>query len=292
MKTNIIKLQLCIIAFTLICSVGFGQNMKQDSLRKVSMKDSIRISKIKDSLYNASIKKTVKVDSSKSKVAMKVDSSKSKIAAKFDTLKKDIKVGYNKLKDSVEAKAPVVKQEIKETANKVVDKVTPSQPTEVVKVSTPQGNNVKIVADPTTESIFHAGTLIVGLGVVYEKDVLPVMIVGEYGIAKNIGVEVRSWYGSNTTDGVRNRDGLLGVGLNYHFTGNINNSANASDKFDAYVGGLFGKKLDETGSAFYAQAGARYYFTKRLGVFANFNIGLVGNRGTNLSFGVAYSIFN
>lgn len=292
MKTNIIKLKLCILALTLICSVGFGQNVKQDSIKKASMKDSVRISKIKDSLYNATLKKPVMVDSSKSKIAVKVDSSKSKIAAKFDTLKKDVKVGFNKLKDSVDAKIPVVKQEIKETANKVVDKVTPSQPTEVVKVSTPQGNSVKLIADPTTESIFHAGTLIVGLGVVYQKEVLPIMIVGEYGIAKNIGVEVRSWYGSNTTDGIRNRDGLLGVGLNYHFTGNINNSTNASDKFDVYVGGLFGKKLEETGSAFYAQAGARYYFIKRLGAFANFNIGLVGNRGTNLSIGLAYSIFN
>lgn len=116
--------------------------------------------------------------------------------------------------------------------------------------------------------------------------------VGGYGIGKNIGVKVRSWYGSNTTDGIRNRDGLFGVGLNYHFTGDINNSRNASDKFDVYLGGLYGKKLDETGSAFYAQTGARYYFTQRFGAFANFNIGITGNRGTNLSFGLAYSILN
>ena len=279
MKTNIIKLQLCIFAITLICSTTFGQNMKQDSARQASMRDSVRVSKIKDSLYNASMKKSAKVDSSKSIIAMK-----------FDTLKKDVKVGYEKLKDSLNAKAPIVKQEIKETANKIADKVTPSQPTEVAKVVTPKGNSVTLTADPTSESIFHSGALIVGIGVVYEKDVLPIMIVGEYGIGKNIGVEVRSWYGSNTTDGVRSRDGLLGAGLNYHFTGDINNSRNASDKFDVYVGGLYGKKLDETGSAFYAQAGGRYYFTQRLGIFTNFNIGLIGNRGTNLSFGVVYSI--
>ena len=280
MKTNIIKLQLCIFAITLICSTTFGQNMKQDSARQASMKDSVRVSKMKDSLYNVSMRKSAKVDSSKSKIAMK-----------FDTLKKDVKVGFEKLKDSVNAKAPIVKQEIKETANKIADKVTPSQPTEVAKVVTPKGNSVTLTADPTNESIFHSGALIVGVGVVYEKDVLPVMIVGEYGIGKNIGVEVRSWYGSNTTDGVISRDGLLGAGLNYHFTGDIRNSRNASDKFDVYVGGLFGKKLDETGSAFYAQAGARYYFISRLGAFANFNIGLVGNRGTNLAFGLVYSIF-
>lgn len=281
MRTNIFKIPICIFAFIVICSTAFGQTMSQDSLKEASKRDSIRISRIKDSLYNATVKKPTKADSSKSK-----------IAAKFDTLKKDVKVGYEKLKDSVNAKAPGVKQDIKETANKIADKVTPSQPTEVAKVVTPKGNSVTLTADPTSESIFHAGTLIVGVGIVYEKDVLPVMIVGEYGIGKNIGLEVRSWYGSNTKDGVRFRDGLFGVGLNYHFTGDINNSRNASDKFDVYVGGLFGKKLDETGSAFYAQAGARYYFTKRFGAFTNFNIGIIGNRGTNLSFGLAYSILN
>lgn len=278
---NIIKLQICILAFTLFCSTAFGQTMNRDSLKQASMRDSVRISHIKDSLYNVSIKKPTKADSSKSKIAVK-----------FDTLKKDVKVGYQKLKDSVNTKTPVVKQEIKETANKIADKVTPSQPTEVAKVVTPKGNSVTLTADPTSESIFHAGSLIVGVGIVYEKDVLPVMIVGEYGIGKNIGVEVRSWYGSNTKDGVQNRDGLFGVGLNYHFTGDISNTRNASDKFDVYVGGLYGKKLDETGSAFYGQVGARYYFTQRFGVFTNFNIGIIGNRGTNLSFGVAYSILN
>ena len=278
---NIIKLHICIFGFILICSTAFGQNMNQDSLRRASVRDSIRISKIKDSLYNVAMKKPTKADSVKSKIAMK-----------FDTLKKDVKVGYEKLRDSVNAKVPVVKQEIKETANKIADKVTPSQPTEVAKVVTPKGNSVSLTADPTSESIFHAGSLIIGVGIVYEKDVLPVMIVGEYGIGKNIGLEVRSWYGSNTTDGVRVRDGLFGVGLNYHFTGDINSSRNASDKFDVYVGGLYGKKLEETGSAFYGQVGARYYFTQRLGVFTNFNIGIIGNRGTNLSFGVAYSILN
>lgn len=281
MRMNVIKLQTCIIALMMICSSGFGQTMNKDSLKQASKRDSIRISKIKDSLYNAVMKKPVKVDSTKSRIAMK-----------FDTLKKEVKVGYEKLKDSANAKAPVVKQEIKETANKIADRVTPSKPTEVAKVVTPKGNRFTLIADPTTESIFHTGTLIVGLGIVYEKDVLPVMIVGEYGIGKNIGLEVRSWYGSNTSDGVTIRDGLFGVGLNYHFTGDINNSKNASDKFDVYVGGLYGKKLDETGSAFYGQAGARYYITQRFGAFANFNIGIVGNRGTYLSFGLAYSIFN
>ncbi len=281
MKMYIIKLQICFFAFTLICSTAFGQTMNQDNMKQAAARDSIRISKIKDSLYNAAMKKPTSVDSSKSKMAIK-----------FDTLKKDVRVEYQKLRDSLNAKAPVVKQEIKETANKIADKVTPSQPTEVAKVVTPKGNSVTLTADPTNESIFHTGTLIVGLGIVYEKDVLPVMLVGEYGIGKNIGVEVRSWYGSNTTDGVKIRDGLFGVGLNYHFTGDINNSRNASDKFDVYVGGLYGKKLDETGSAFYGQAGARYYFSQRFGIFANFNLGIIGNRGTNLSFGLAYSIFN
>jgi hypothetical protein len=129
---------------------------------------------------------------------------------------------------------------------------------------------------------------VLGVGIVYQKDLLPLMLAAEYGIGRNIGVEVRGWYGSKTKDGVLYRDGLFGVGLNYHFTGDITNS---SSRFDAYVGGLYGKILDQSGSAFYAQAGARYFFIERLGVFGNFNIGLVGSRGTNLSFGLTYSLF-
>lgn len=220
MKTDIIKLQICIFAFILICSTTFGQVINQDSIKQVAIRDSIRISKIKDSLYNVSLKK------------------------------------------------------------------------EVARVSTPKGNNVTFITDPTSESIFYKGSFIVGLGIVYEKDVLPVMLVGEYGLGRNIGVELRTWYGSKTTDGIRYRDSLIGLGLNYHFTGNINNSRNASDKFDVYVGGLYGKIIDEQGTAFYGQAGARYFFTKNFGAFTNFNLGLIGNRGTNLSFGLAYSILN
>ena len=219
MKTNIIPLQICLFAFTLLCSTTFGQVVNQDSIKQLAVRDSMSISTIKDSLYNASLKK------------------------------------------------------------------------EVARITTPKGNNVILVANPTSESIFYKGSFIVGLGIVYEKDVLPVMLVGEYGLGKNIGIEIRTWYGSKTTDGIRYRDSLLGLGLNYHFTGNVNNSRNASDKFDVYVGGLYGKIIDEQGSAFYGQAGARYFFTKHLGAFSNFNLGLIGNRGTNLSFGLAYSIF-
>jgi hypothetical protein len=157
---------------------------------------------------------------------------------------------------------------------------------------TPKGNSVSLSASPTGESIFYRGSFVVGVGIVYQKDVLPVMLVGEYGLGRNIGVELRTWYGSNTKDGVRYRDSLFGLGLNYHFTGDVNNSTNAADKFDVYVGGLYGKIIDEEGSAFYGQAGARYFFTRKVGVFANFNLGLIGNRGTNLSFGLAYSIAN
>ncbi|MDZ7900105.1 MAG: hypothetical protein U5N85_19040 [Arcicella sp.] len=218
MKTNLIKLQICIFALTLISSTVFGQVMNQDSIKQAAVRDSIRISRIKDSLYNASLKK------------------------------------------------------------------------EVASVTTPKGNGVTLTADPTNESIFYRGAFIIGTGIVYQKDLLPVMLMGEYGLGKNIGIELRTWYGSKTTDGIRYQDSLFGLGLNYHFTGNVNNSANASDKFDIYIGGLYGKIIHEQGSAFYAQTGARYFFTKRVGAFANFNLGLIGNRGTNLSFGLAYSI--
>jgi hypothetical protein len=206
-------------------------------------------------------KDSMKVDTLKTKM----DSTKAKITAKIDTVKKDVKVAVEK----------------------VVDKVTPDKPTEVAKISTPK-RDITLVADPTDEAVFHSGSLVVGVGIVYQKDLLPFMLVGEYGIGRNIGIEVRGWYGSKTTDGVQYKDGFLGGGLNYHFTGDIRSS---SSKFDAYVGGLYGKILDETGSAFYAQAGAKYFFIQRLGVFGNFNIGLIGSRGTNLAVGLAYSLF-
>ena len=199
------------------------------------------------------------------KDSMKIDTTKTKIAAKIDSVKKDVKIAVEK----------------------VVDKVTPDKPTEVVKISTPK-RNVTLTADPTMDAVFHRGSLVIGAGIVYQKELLPIMLVGEYGLGRNIGVEVRSWYGSKTDNGVLYRDGFFGAGLNYHFTGDIRSSAS---RFDAFVGGLYGKILDETGSAVYAQAGAKYFFFRRLGIFGNFNIGLIGSRGTNLSFGIAYSIF-
>ena len=206
-------------------------------------------------------KDSMKVDT----VKTKMDSIRAKVTANIDTVKKDVKVAVNR----------------------VVDKVTPDKPTEVANISTAK-SNITLTADPTMESVFHKGSFIIGAGIVYQKDLLPVMLMGEYGIGRNIGVEVRGWYGRKTIDGILYRDGLFGVGLNYHFTGDIRSS---SSRFDAYVGGLYGKILDKTGSAVYAQAGARYFFFQRLGIFGNFNIGLVGNRGTNLSVGLAYSLF-
>jgi hypothetical protein len=217
MRTIIFILQLCFFAVILFPSTSFGQVTNQDSIRRISIYDSIRVARIKDSLYNASLRKDG-------------------------------------------------------------------------RVATAANNNVMIGTSTTGQSIFYKKAFIIGLGIVYEKDVLPVMIVGEYGLGRNIGVELRTWYGSNTKDGVRYRDSLFGLGLNYHFTGNVNNEANASDKLDVYIGGLYGKIIHETGSAFYGQAGARYFFTRKVGAFANFNLGLVGNRGTNLSFGLSFSI--
>ncbi len=187
----------------------------------------------------------------------------------------------------IATKIDIIKKDLSEAVDKAVDKVTPSKPTEVARISTPN-RKVTLMADPTSDGVFHGGSLVLGAGIVYQKDLLPLMLAAEYGIGRNIGVEVRGWYGSKTKDGVLYRDGLFGVGLNYHFTGDI---TNAESRFDAYVGGLYGKILDQTGSAFYAQAGARYYFIGRLGAFGNFNIGLIGSRGTNLSVGLTYSLF-
>ena len=240
-------------------------NRIQLSILAISLASTVTVAQIpRDSVI---------VDITKSqRVATKIDTTKSKIAIQFDSTK---------------AKVDIVKKDVKVAVEKVVDKVTPSKPTEVATVNTPNGG-LTLTADPTFEAVFHKGSLVIGAGIVYQKDLLPLMLMGEYGIGRNIGVELRGWYGSKTIDGVSVRDGLFGVGLNYHFTGDIKSS---SSKFDAYVGGLYGKILDETGSAFYAQVGARYFFIGRLGAFGNFNIGLLGSRGTNLSVGLVYSLF-
>lgn len=249
MKTMIDRIQLSILAISLASTVTMAQ-IPRDSV----IVDTTKSQKV-----------ATKTDTTKSKIIMQFDSTKAKVAAKIDTVKKVVKVAVEK----------------------AVDKVTPSKPTEVATVNTPNGG-VTLKADPTLNSVFHKGSLVIGAGIVYQKDLLPLMLMGEYGIGRNIGVELRGWYGSKTIDGVNVKDGLFGVGLNYHFTGDIKSS---SSKFDAYVGGLYGKILDEKGSAFYAQAGARYFFIGRLGAFGNFNIGLLGSRGTNLSVGLAYSLF-
>ena len=243
------RIQLSILAISLASTVTVAQ-IPRDSVI-VDITKSQRVA--------------IKIDTTKNKIAMQFDSTKAKVAAKIDIVEKDVKVAVEK----------------------AVDKVTPSKPIEVATVNTPDGG-LTLTADPTSEAVFHKGSLVIGAGIVYQKDLLPLMLMGEYGIGRNIGVELRGWYGSKTIDGVSVRDGLFGVGLNYHFTGDIKSS---SSKFDAYVGGLYGKILDETGSAFYAQAGARYFFIGRLGAFGNFNIGLLGSRGTNLSVGLAYSLF-
>lgn len=240
-------------------------NKIQLSILTISLASTVTMAQIPKDSIKVDTTNTLRVAVKMDTVKSKMDSTKAKIVAKIDTIKKDVKVAVDQ----------------------VVDKVTPSKPTEVARVNTPNGN-VTLTADPTSDTVFHKGSLVIGAGIVYQKDLLPLMLMGEYGIGRNIGVEVRGWYGSKTTDGVKYRDGLFGVGLNYHFTGDIRSS---SSKFDAYVGGLYGKILDQTGSAFYAQAGARYFFIGRLGAFGNFNIGLVGSRGTNLSVGLAYSLF-
>jgi hypothetical protein len=260
MKTMINRIQLSILVISLASTVTMAQ-IPRDSMKV----DTTKMQKVATKIDSTKAKVVAKTDTTKSKMAMKFDSTKVKVAAKIDTVKKDVKVAVDK----------------------AIDKVTPDKPTEVAQINTPK-SSVTLTADPTTNAVFHKGSLVIGAGFVYQKDLLPLMLVGEYGIGKNIGVELRGWYGSKTSDGVKFRDGLFGVGLNYHFTGKM---ASSSSKFDTYLGALYGKILDETGSALYAQAGARYFFIQRLGVFGNFNIGLIGSRGTNLSVGLAYSLF-
>lgn len=134
--------------------------------------------------------------------------------------------------------------------------------------------------------------ILVGAGVVWQKDVLPVMAFGEYGITNNLGVEARFWYGSNRKNNVRYEDGFLGLGVNYHLMGGNQRYVSSEDrrKVDTYVGALFGSVLDEKKFGLYGQGGVRYAFARKLGAFANVNVGLVGTRGVNLGFGLVYRV--
>ena len=284
MKTIINKIKLSILVISLASTVGLSQTTAPREGMKM---DSTKMQRTATRVDTTKSKVAMKMDSTKTKVAAKYDSTKTKVAAKYDSTKTRVAANFDSTKTKVAAKVDSVKKDVKVAVDKAVDKVTPDKPTEVAAVTTPK-SKVTLTADPTNNAVFHKGSLFLGGGIVYQKDLLPLMLVAEYGIGRNIGAEIRTWYGSKTTDGVKYRDGLFGLGLNYHFTGDVKSS---SKKFDAYVGGLYGKILDETGSAFYAQAGARYFFLGRVGAFGNFNVGLLGSRGTNLSVGLVYSIF-
>ena len=282
MKTIINKIQLSILVISLASTVAMAQ------IPREGMKvDTMKTQKMATKIDSTKTKVVAKADTSKSKVAMKADSTKMKVASKTDTTKSKVALQFDSTKVKVAAKFDTVKKDVRVAVEKAVDKITPDKPTDAAQISTPK-SNVTLTADPTMNAVFHKGSLLVGAGLVYQKDLLPLMLVAEYGIGKNIGMELRGWYGNKTRDGVNYRDGLFGLGLNYHFTGRMSSSSN---KFDTYLGALFGKVLDETGTALYAQAGARYFFVERLGVFGNFNVGLLGSRGTNLSVGLAYSLF-
>ncbi len=171
---------------------------------------------------------------------------------------------------------------IKRTVVVEVDTVvTGAKPT--VNTTTGEVINQKEIQPP----VFYRGLLVIEGGIVYNDNVMPVLLAGEFGLARNFGLDARAWYGSNTKNGNKYENGFLGVGLNYHFSGE---DSDKPSKFDPYIGGLYGKILDASGTAFYAQAGGRLFIFKSLGVFANLNVGIVGKRGTNLSFGLSYKI--
>jgi hypothetical protein len=159
-------------------------------------------------------------------------------------------------------------------------KVSSEKPVEVVTVVNRQ--------EKYSSNVFERGTLLVDGGIVYQDNLLPVMFAGEFGLGKRFGLEARTWYGNKTKDGVKYEDGFLGVGLNYHFVNRTENGK--ASKLDSYFGALYGKILDDSGSAFYLQAGGRYFLFRSLGAFANLNLGIAGKRGANLSFGLSYRI--
>lgn len=172
---------------------------------------------------------------------------------------------------------------IKRTVVIEVDTIVKGAKQNVNKVATE--THVEVVTSESVKvlPVFYRGLLVVEGGIMYKDNVLPILLAGEFGLARNIGLEARTWYGKNGLY----EDGFLGVGLNYHFSGEDNKKPS---KFDPYVGGIYGKILDGSGTALYAQAGGRLFIFKNLGAFANLNVGLVGKRGTNLSFGLSYKI--
>lgn len=175
----------------------------------------------------------------------------------------------------------VVVVEVDTVIKSVKQSVSPAKQVEVVTVV----NQQQIYS----QNVFERGSLLIAGGIVYQSNVLPVMLAGEFGLGKRFGIEARTWYGNRTKNGTKYEDGFLGVGLNYHFL-NFNSNGKPS-KLDSYAGALYGKILEGSGSAFYLQAGGRYYLFRSLGAFANLNVGVAGKRGTNLSFGLTYRIY-
>ncbi len=183
-----------------------------------------------------------------------------------------------------ETKSDTIKRVVVVEVDTVVKGVRPSvSPEKQVEV-------VQVVNQPArySQNVFERGSLIVDGGIVYQSNLLPAMFAGEFGLGRRFGIEARTWYGNKTKNGTKYEDGFLGVGLNYHF---INQKSNGKpSKLDSYLGAMYGKILDDSGSAFYLQAGGRYFLFRNLGAFANLNVGVVGKRGANLSFGLSYRI--
>ncbi len=183
-----------------------------------------------------------------------------------------------------ETKSDTIKRVVVVEVDTVVKGVRPSvSPEKQVEV-------VQVVNQPArySQNVFERGSLIVDGGIVYQSNLLPVMFAGEFGLGRRFGIEARTWYGNKTKNGTKYEDGFLGVGLNYHF---INQKSDSKpSKLDSYLGAMYGKILDDSGSAFYLQTGARYFLFRNLGAFANLNVGVAGKRGANLSFGLSYRI--
>lgn len=183
-----------------------------------------------------------------------------------------------------ETKSDTIKRVVVVEVDTVVKGVRPSvSPEKQVEV-------VQVVNQPArySQNVFERGSLIVDGGIVYQSNLLPVMFAGEFGLGRRFGIEARTWYGNKTKNGTKYEDGFLGVGLNYHF---INQKSDSKpSKLDSYLGAMYGKILDDSGSAFYLQTGARYFIFRNLGAFANLNVGVAGKRGANLSFGLSYRI--
>jgi hypothetical protein len=124
------------------------------------------------------------------------------------------------------------------------------------------------------------GKVIVGAGAYLERTATPILLTAEYGLGEQIGVGGIMWIAKGYS--------FLGGRANYH----LNNVLNLSnDKMDTYAGLTAGKILNaSSGVSMFLHGGGRYFFSDKLGVFTELNIGVLKSQGSSLGAGLAINL--